>query len=395
MTRRKPVLLFYCQHSAGMGHLVRSVALVRALAENFHVVFLNGGRMPAGQTTPQGVEIVQMPPLGMDLEGLLLSLDADYTVETAKSTRRRLILEFFERYAVQVIMIELFPFGRKKFADEIVPLLESACRRTSRKPLILCSLRDILVGARRDQQYHDDRAAKLVNNYFDAVLVHADPAFARLEDSFKPEEPLKTPVHYTGFVTERRRDHAGTVRKQQIIVSAGGGIVGARLFNAAIMAHRVLWIEARLPMTIVAGPFLPEPDWQAVQVSAAGCEGLTLLRSVPNLGAEMDETTMSVSQCGYNTAMDIVSSGVSALVVPYAEKGEDEQTNRARRLEQLGLLRVLESTKLDGSTLADEIRRLTEFCPTPTELDFNGAAHTSALVIDLLKAKGCKEGAQQ
>ena len=93
---------------------------------------------------------------------------------------------------------------------------------------------------------------------------------------------------------------------------------------------------------------------------------------------------MSSSQCGYNTAMDIVSSGVAALVVPYNEGREDEQMNRARRLEQLGVLRVLEPGRLDGQILASELRRLAGFRPNPAGLDLNGAANTTMLIKNLL-----------
>ena len=60
-----------------------------------------------------------------------------------------------------------------------------------------------------------------------------------------------------------------------------------------------------------------------------------------DLSAEMAASRLSISQCGYNTALDIVRAGVPALVVPFADGGETEQTDRARRLEALGALRVL------------------------------------------------------
>ena len=44
----KPALLFYCQHSVGLGHLMRSYALTEALAERFRVVLLAGGELPRG-----------------------------------------------------------------------------------------------------------------------------------------------------------------------------------------------------------------------------------------------------------------------------------------------------------------------------------------------------------
>jgi len=42
----RPRLLFYCQHSLGMGHLIRSFSIADGLAKHFEVVFLNGGPLP-------------------------------------------------------------------------------------------------------------------------------------------------------------------------------------------------------------------------------------------------------------------------------------------------------------------------------------------------------------
>jgi predicted glycosyltransferase len=44
---RRPRLLFHCQHSVGLGHLVRSVRLVDGLSRDFDVTLLNGGPWPA------------------------------------------------------------------------------------------------------------------------------------------------------------------------------------------------------------------------------------------------------------------------------------------------------------------------------------------------------------
>ncbi len=48
----RPRLLFYCQHSLGLGHLARSLAIAGALADTFDVTLLNGGRLPAGTVLP-------------------------------------------------------------------------------------------------------------------------------------------------------------------------------------------------------------------------------------------------------------------------------------------------------------------------------------------------------
>lgn len=50
----KPRILIYCQHVLGMGHLIRSMAIARAL-KNCTVVFINGeiAFRPGGSTVGQ------------------------------------------------------------------------------------------------------------------------------------------------------------------------------------------------------------------------------------------------------------------------------------------------------------------------------------------------------
>lgn len=280
----RPVLLMYCQHSLGLGHLVRSLALAHAFAERFRVVFLNGGPFPRGFTTPKTIEVISLPPLGMTTDGQLISRNRRYTVERAQQRRREILLEHFHTLRPQAIVIELFPFGRKKFATELLPLLEEA-RQQPTPPLTLCSLRDILVGQRHDHQKHDERASTLADRYFDAILVHADPQFTRLEESFHPSTPLCIPVHYTGFVLPERSPKNADCekRRHQVVVSAGGGIVGEALLRTALEAQPLLWERERIRMKVIAGPFLPEAAWQSLRAAGRGRRGLTVRRSVTNL----------------------------------------------------------------------------------------------------------------
>jgi predicted glycosyltransferase len=134
----------------------------------------------------------------------------------------------------------------------------------------------------------------------------------------------------------------------------------------------------------VAGPFLPDEDWRWLEAAARQSAGLQVVRAVPDLGAMFARAGASVSQCGYNTAMDILASRVPALVVPFAAGREDEQTNRARRLERLGLLRMLDPIELNGATLAQALRELVDFRPSSTALDLNGARNTARLVAKLV-----------
>jgi predicted glycosyltransferase len=383
----KPELFFYCQHSMGLGHLVRSWAIADALSSAFRVVFASGGESPAGMIPPADVKVVTLPALEQTTAGQIVTREPGQQVADVQARRRRLLLETFAATSPAVVMIELFPFGRAKFADEILPVIEYA--RTLRpRPVVVCSIRDLLAGGRKNQQQHDDRARALVEKYFDAVLVHADPRLARLEETFKPAAPLRVPVIYTGFVTPRQAPWATRPQDRAgILVSAGGGRVGGPLFRAAIDAHFLCAPVERLPMRIVAGPFLPQDEFEALEARASTCSDLTVDRSVPSLRPILASAALSVSQCGYNTALELLQLGIPALVVPFAEGREDEQRARARRLEALGAVRVLDPTELDGPRLAHELLATRSFAPAAIALDMDGAHETLRAVTRLRRSK--------
>lgn len=381
----RPALLFYCQHSLGIGHLTRSFALARALAARFRVVFLNGGRLPPGVPVPEDMERIDLPPLGMDDGHTVVSRDGALDVEAARAQRRGLIDAAVQRVRPAVLLVELFPFGRKKFAGEILPMIRAARRQAGGPALVACSLRDILVDARPDQAHHDERARWMTDRWFDAVLVHSDAGFARLQDSFHPRRPLRTPVFHTGYVVPSR-DRDGreepVARGEHLLVSAGGGIVGEDLFRTALAARERL--AEPVPLRIVAGPFLPEPAWRALRARCEGVAGVTLQRHVGDMVAEMRAARASLSQCGYNTALDLVVSGVPALVSPYETATENEQRGRAEKLAALGALQCLPPGALAPASLARAIEALLRFTPRPAALALDGAQRSAEILVSLL-----------
>ncbi|MBA2560156.1 MAG: glycosyltransferase family 28 [Propionibacteriales bacterium] len=384
----RPGLLFYCQHSLGLGHLARSLALADGLAAHFDVVLLNGGRLPTTVKIPPDVRVVNLPPLGHDADYELVSHDPSMEVHDACVRRRELVLSALAQTSPSVVLIEMYPFGRKKFEFELLPLLDAVQAIGADRPKVLCSLRDILVSERRDQARHDERASQRVNRYFDAVVMHSDPSFATLDGSFRPVTPIRVPVHYTGFVAPptpagSTRQRAAT-RVDRLLVSAGGGMVGEPLFRAAVDVHARLAERTGLTTTVVAGPFLPEPVWRWLQAKAADSPTLDTVRQVDDLSEQMRCSVITLSQCGYNTTMDILRAGTPALVVPFSEGKEDEQRRRAERLAAMGALRV--TSDLDADRLLDDLCELARFQPAPVSLDLSGRATTARIIAEIAGA---------
>jgi predicted glycosyltransferase len=377
-----PSLLFHCQHSLGLGHLVRSLALAGGLATRFEVTLHNGGRLPAGTVVPRGVELVDLPSLGHDAQHRLVSHSPGRSVEAVQRARARLVLETFHRVAPDVVVVELYPFGRRKFEFELRPLLDAAAGAPCR-PLVLSSVRDILVG-RDDAGRHDERAARLANERLDGVLVHSDPTFARFEESFRPMTPLDVPVHHTGFVVPPRR---ATRRRthRRLLVSAGGGMVGEGLLCVAADAAMALHARTGLTTTLVAGPFLPAAARRHLWSRRGPV--LDVVDRVDDLCGEVAASAASLSQAGYNTALDIVRAGRPAVVVPYADGGEDEQTRRAARLADLGLLRTVAAAELTPARLVDEVTAALAAPPPPVSLDLGGRERSTAIVAALVATR--------
>ena len=72
--------------------------------------------------------------------------------------------------------------------------------------------------------------------------------------------------------------------------------------------------------------------------------------------------------------------------MPYATPEEDEQLRRARRLEELGALRVVEAHRLTPELLAREIRGLLAFEPARPAIDLDGGAGACRELWELIRA---------
>jgi predicted glycosyltransferase len=388
----RSTVLVYCQHSLGLGHLKRTWALAESLSTAFRVVLASGGERPRGLEPPP-IDVVDLPALAEDADGRLVSTDDSTSLERLRQTRMELLRDTYRAVRPQIVLIELFPFGRRKFRREIGSLLEAT--RRGPRPIVATSVRDLLVDRGVEQQAHDDRVRELLDTHFDLVLVHADPRFATLSDTFKPSVAPRVPIHHTGFVVPKDTIAPVESERRGILVSGGGGRFAERLYLSAVDACAQFGSGAP-PMTIVTGPLCTDDVFDRVcrAASQSAASSVRVQRVVPELCRLMQASALSVSQCGYNTALDILRSRVPALVVPFSENGDSEQTDRALRLERINAVRTFRGTSLDGRSLAAAMRDALRFVPDAPSLDLGGAEATTRILATLLERRAVSEAAQ-
>jgi predicted glycosyltransferase len=373
-------LLFYVQHLLGVGHFRRAMALARACeAAGIEVILASGGR-PVEGIAPAG-RLVQLPPVeSADSSFATLVDESGRPIDDAWRDRRRdALLDLFAKARPDLLLIEQFPFGRRAFRFELMPLLEAA-RTGPRRPVVACSLRDVLV-AKSDPRRQAEMIA-LAQDSFDRVLVHGDPAVIPLEASFPAAAALADRITYTGYVLDSAVAASPAVADghDEILVSAGGGAVGRPLIEAALAARPLTQWRDR-PWRVVTGPGMSERDLAALRASLP--EGVLLDRVRPDLPALFARCHLSISQAGYNTVMELLSVRARTLVVPFAEASETEQTLRARRLAALKLIDVIETAALDPATFAAAIDRAAARERPVVDLHFDGAAQTARILMAL------------
>jgi predicted glycosyltransferase len=372
-------VMLYCQHVLGIGHFFRSMEIARALHRH-RVLFVEGGEPLAGFQTPSHVNRAFLPPLRMDREFRQLESDRG-DVETIQTERRQQLLDLFRSFQPDVLIIELFPFGRKRFGSEILPLLEQV-QRLQPAPRVVCSLRDILV-EKQDPTTYEERVVKTLNRFFHLLLVHADPRVISLQETFTRLSDIRIAVKYTGFVGRTGENLAPVHDGRRIVASSGGGKVGVELLTASILAVRRL-LDSDLQLRVFIGPYMEPNDRESLLGLAQADPRVTLSPFSLDYVNELASADLSISMAGYNTCMDILSTGTRSLVYPFRQNRE--QALRAERLQSLGLLQVVDD--LDDSCLAETIQVALNAPPTVPRLvpDLNGAARSAMLVESLVES---------
>ena len=387
-------VFFYVQHLLGIGHLKRAVTLARAMAAAGLDVTLASGGLPVAGLAPEGqmrgVRVVQLPPASAADLSFKTLVDGEGRQIDAEWRRRRsdALLAAWRAADPHVLVLELFPFGRRQMRFELLPLLEAAtgaARRpvagAARRPAIACSVRDVL-GAQKSEARQAETLA-LVERYFDRVLVHGDPRIIAFERTFAGAGRIAGRIEYTGYVVDAAQPSESNAGKNEVIVSAGGGAVGAALLDAAIRAKPLSALRDR-KWRLLAGNNLAPGDFRQLAALAAGATGIELERSRPDFTVLLANCALSISQAGYNTLMETIRAGARAVVVPFAGGHETEQTLRARCFAERGLLELVEESALAPAMLAAAIDRAARKPPAlPGDINLDGARRSAASIAQL------------
>ena len=374
-----PRILFYVQHLLGIGHLARASRIAQALAANGFAVTVVTGGVPVPGFPGAGVETVGLPPITPDQTFAgLIDLAGNPADDAFKARRRDLLLRALADTRPDIVVIEAYPFGRRQMRFELLPLLDAVAAMQP-KPALVTSIRDLL--QERVKPGRNEETVEILNRHFDLVMVHGDPSFAELGETFAMTSEIRPPIAYTGLVAAPAAEPSP--ERYDVVVSAGGGAAGRLLTETAVAAARMPSRDRR--WCLITGPNLPQADFEAAKAAAPA--GLAIFRFRQDFRSLLAAAGLSVSQAGYNTVGDVLQAGCRAVYVPFAAGGETEQTARVGRLGRLGLGTWISERELTPELLVDAVeRQLAMPRPPAHALDLEGARKTVALLRELVRS---------
>lgn len=373
-------VLIAVTHLLGAGHLSRALTLARAFSQQGHAATVLSGGRAAPHLNADGVRLIQAPSLasdGTDFTRLLEANGEPASIDYLHA-RAKMMVATLQSVAPDVVITELFPFGRRALSAEFLALLE-ASKTQPQRPLILASVRDILAPPSKPSKA--DRAREILLQYYDGVLVHSDAAITRLQDSWPVADDLHPLLHYTGYVAPAAAaSHPTGEGAGEVLVSAGGGSVGQALFECAIGAARSSSLHWRL---LVGGT---DRDARIAALKThAGALDITIEPVRSDFRQMLTGAAASVSMCGYNTALDLLQTGLPAVLVPFDDGGEVEQTLRSRALAAQPGIEVLMAQDATPARMASAVARvLKRGRRSPVGLEMHGAEESVRLVETML-----------
>lgn len=386
-----PRLLIYSQDGLGLGHLRRTTLLASEfLAGRPDGAVLTISDSPLGQffTASHGHDYLKLPSVRKVAPGHWAPVSLPVPFDEVLALRKDAIRSAAAQFRPDVFLVDHMPHGAM---GELLPTLEALEATSARKVL---GLRDILdAPATIRRRWKLEGAFEAVQQHFDEVMVYGSSDVFDVAEEYAWPHSIRPKLRYCGYVCSPAPDPTASVRDRYlpadsaaelVVVMAGGGADGSTLFRAVLGAAQEVSADRPCCFVVVTGPFLPSEERSELQRRALGLPVL-VLPQVTDALQHLASADLVVAMSGYNTTVEILQSGVRALIVPRSGPSA-EQTMRASRFAERGWVSWLPSDELSSETLAAAILQTLD-APTPVLLARPDLAGRQRAALQLLESR--------
>jgi predicted glycosyltransferase len=380
---------FYSHDTLGLGHIRRNLLLAQTIAGSplsATTLMIAGAREAATFPMPPRVDCTTLPAIQKGNDGRYRSRRLSMSLRQIVSLRAHIIQGALEAFRPDMLVVDTEPRGAFR---ELEPALSSLRMHGQTHCVLgLRDIRDEATAVRREWRTASSDAA--VRDYYDEVWVYGDRSVFDVVKEYRFSRDVSSKLRYTGYLDQRARLQfvqpgddgprllATLPEGRMMLCTVGGGQDGvslARAFIATLLPGDAFGV-------VLAGPQMPADMLEDLRQRADRAPRMRVLRFVPEPAPLFGRAARLITMGGYNSTLEAVSFGKSALIVPRV-KPRQEQWLRAERLRARGLVDVLHPDELSPDKLGSWLAEEHEPKGSGTPLDLSGLER----VVEFLKER--------
>lgn len=398
MDNEKTAMIWF-ESPSGSGHASVTAQTVQALLEEetFDKIVIASGSVGRYQNNfdfvPEGyedkVEIVDLMPFVRHHNGdgevvtyIIDDQEIDFPVSSPvwqsamlRKHYQNTLLEAFETHQPDILITEMYPAERQAFEFAVQPLLERA-NNPDIDTKTYALVRDVILDDGSGESLQDvEQAAKVINQYYDAVIVRGEQlknkegaVIYSLEDTWDVAKDIESgKVIYAGwFVNELPAPRNVTDDEQvDILVSAGGHwsshavqMYKSALDVAAETDKQMLIVTPRAGECKHANEGILEAHIEKLEAEGKNLDNVEMVNYTPHFREIMAEAESVFLQGGYNGMLEAIRAEKNVVISAQALDAphHGEAFFRADKFDDLGIITHIKAEELaDGKTLTDAL----------------------------------------
>ena len=389
-------LVVYSHDAFGLGNIRRMMAICEHLLAsipNLSILLISGSPVLHRFRTPTGLDYIKLPCVGRNQKGEVSAKFLGIGAQTAVKLRSNLIQTAIAHFEPDLLLVDKKPYGLQGELTDTLDWIRSHLPNTS----CVLLLRDIIdrpvvtIAEWRRLGY-----VEAIADLYHQVLVLGTPEVFDLSAEYQLPAAVAQKVRFCGYLRKPLGNHSAEAMRhalgvqsdeQLVLVTPGGGEDGDYLIETYLagLAHLGQKYN-KIHSVVICGPEMPYIKRQALCHAAAVHPNVQMLEFTNDLMSYLGAADSVVSMGGYNTTCEILSLAKPAVVVPRVSPVE-EQWIRAKRLAELGLLRVIHPDRLTPEILMQAL--ITQLNLGPREnanitFDLNALPRLTQFLLELL-----------
>lgn len=387
---RAPRIILYSHDTLGFGHLRRNMLLASALKDCPQapdILLISGMREAGAFAMPPDVDCLTLPAYAKSADGHYRARDLGIGLTALRDMRAATIRAAVEKFQPDLMIVDNVPRGAQFELDSTLRAL-----RKSGSTRVVLGLRDIVdKPAVMRQQWLRQRNFEALHDFYSDIWIYGDPSVYATATEYGLGPELSAMASYTGYLDQAerlgskaafqaRKSLLGEDPRPYVLCTVGGGRDGVALSEA--------FAKARMPAghrgILITGTQMAAADCRRIRRDAATRPDMTVVDFVPEPVGVVSGAAATVSMCGYNTACEVMSLGIKALIVPRV-RPRVEQLIRAEQLERLGLASLMHPDSLSPDAVSNWLSAPPTRDRRCVSVDLNGLARVQELAEPFLE----------